>query len=510
VPNRPGLNPNYQSTDMNGMTPAGYGADPRLSPRPPVRPATPPPRAPLPTEEEAYDDHEFYADQAPPRGGRRSAADYQQAYRDMEHGYEEEAPRSRGPWILLALLLLAVAVAGAGVWFYQSSIKPSMTSQTTTEQVPVVAAPAGADKTQPEPPAATAEQAPVGKKRIYDRIVGDQEVLGGAMAPTEEVPLAPAEGNSQIPDPAAAPDGGQGLGDDAAPLPIPPPPGDGNTQGALPQDPSKQSASLSDSAAGASQAAVVASEPAPAPPAPGEIVEPAAAAAEQESIADAPPASPPKKLVEQKPAKKPAKKDATAKLGSKPVVLVPAKKKPSAPTATTTDDDVTASLDSPAADTSGLYGAAEETVATAPPAAAPQPVKKKKTLTDLFNNSSDDAAPAVAAEEPAPQPAKPAAVTKPKVAAPAPAETQVASASGYAAQLASFRTRQEATAEYARLKAKHGPILQGLAPVVSEAQVLGSTRYRLAVGGLASRDQAAAICARLLAAGERDCIVKRQ
>jgi cell division protein FtsN len=467
----------------------------------------------VPDGEADYGDDGLYAE-PPPRASRRSAADYQQAYRDMENVYEEdEAPRSRGPWILLALLLLALGVAFGAVWFYQSSVKPMMSpTQTSTEQVPVVPAPAGQAKVQPEQPAPEAGgQAPIGKKRIYDRIVGDQEVLGGAISPTEEVPLAPAEGSSQVPDPAtpAGEGTGQGLGDDSAPLPIPPPPGDGNTQGALPNGSEKQSVALNNPAADDSSAAVAVSGADVVPPAPGETVEPASANSEQEVINDAPAPAP---VVEPKPAKKPAvKKTASKSLGSKPVVLVAPKKKAVAPAPEDEVAETTATVDEIAAsDSNGLYGDSEATAQTAQPTPQPAPVKKKKTLADLFNNSDDDATAPQFQEEAPPAPAPTPKVTKPKPVAPAPAETQVASASGYAAQLASFRTREEASSEFSRLKSKHASILSGLSPVISQAEVAGSTRYRLSVGGMGSRDQASALCAKLLAAGERDCLVKRQ
>jgi cell division protein FtsN len=76
------------------------------------------------------------------------------------------------------------------------------------------------------------------------------------------------------------------------------------------------------------------------------------------------------------------------------------------------------------------------------------------------------------------------------------------------AQLASFRSQSEATAEFGRLKAKYGSTLGGVSPVISQAEVAGSTRYRLAVGPFASRDAANAMCSKLFAAGERDCLVR--
>jgi hypothetical protein len=231
----------------------------------------------------------------------------------------------------------------------------------------------------------------------------------------------------------------------------------------------------------------------------------------EESIADPDPAPVVKKKVVAKAKAAEDKKVATRSLGSKPVVLVPPSKKAIAnskkPKVQPEQlDDVAI-----ASDDGGLYGSTDLTTANtevAPPLqAAP---KKKKTLADLFRG--EDAAPDASAsdlpaiEEPVVS-AKPA-VKKPQVVAPAP--QQQASAGGFAVQLASFRSRNEASAEFGRLKAKHSGTLGQFSPIISEAQVGGSTRYRLSVGGMASQAQASAVCSSLFAGGERDCLVKRQ
>ena len=63
-------------------------------------------------------------------------------------------------------------------------------------------------------------------------------------------------------------------------------------------------------------------------------------------------------------------------------------------------------------------------------------------------------------------------------------------------------------AEYDRLRAKHGALLTGLSPRVVKATVAGTSRYRLGVGPLASRSAASKVCNSLIAAGERDCLVR--
>jgi hypothetical protein len=520
--NGPQLNPNFQpQTEYVPQNQTGFGA-------PPSRMARPQTRAPAP--QPPQDSNEFeaeYDDQPLASNSRRpSTTEYQQAYREAEYGYEDEAPKSRAPLILAGLLLLALAVAGLGVWLYLSSVKPLMTGQTATDQVPAVAAPPAPAKVQAEQLVDKAAQPAVAtptKKQIYDRIVGDKEILGGELAPAVETPAAIPEPVNEAAQAAAPPVGG---GEDAVPLPIPPPPpaGAGGQQGGLEPgslvpDPNKQSAENITPAAGESQAAVVASrgiEPAVAPasdvPVPGEIADAPIETDQsvvQEKIEDAAPApSIKKKLVSDSPKVLADKKPITRSLGAKPVVLVApskqavaASKKPKLQSAGT---DTTGSV----AVDGGLYGATDVTTATdAAPAVSATAPKKKKTLADLFKgqDATADAQPADIAAPPAPKVAAPLA--KPQSVAPAP--QQQAAISGFSVQLASFRSRNEATTEFARLKAKHPGTLGLFSPIVSEAAVGGSTRYRLSVAGMSSQAQASAVCSSLFAGGERDCLVKR-
>jgi cell division septation protein DedD len=86
--------------------------------------------------------------------------------------------------------------------------------------------------------------------------------------------------------------------------------------------------------------------------------------------------------------------------------------------------------------------------------------------------------------------------------------SQSTASGGYVAQLASFRSEAEAMAEYDRLRSKYSDVVGGLAPRVTKASVSGATRYRLGVGPVASREAASRICNSLIAAGERDCLVR--
>jgi hypothetical protein len=229
VPQRPGLNASYAPPEPAPYNPAAPGM--RQPPR-------------VTRETDDYDnmgpDDGLFDDPAPSlnraAGRRPTTNDYQQAYRDAEAGYEDEQPRSRLPWILAGMLVVGSLIAGLLVWGYLTLGKPAMNgtqqSNTTTNEVPAVPAPAQPAKAQPDQAQQGTAASGATRKQIYDRIVGDQEVLGGQITPTEEVPQT--GGASAVPQPANGASG-QAPADsgDAVPLPIPPPPGD-NTQGALP------------------------------------------------------------------------------------------------------------------------------------------------------------------------------------------------------------------------------------------------------------------------------------
>ncbi len=483
---------------------------------------------------------------APQRNQRRATAnDYQQAYREVESGYEDEPSRSNVPWILAGLLFLVLAGFGS-IWAYSNYLKPNLAA-TSGQTVPVVKAPEQATKVSPDataevPAAAPGQAAQPTKKQIYDRIIGDREVLGGELVPTEQTPVQPETNSQAVPapaDPVVVPAAGTGA--DGTPLPLPPPPGatgDG-TQGSLEPDvKSDQQIANITPAAGASPAANL---PLEVPVAPAPIVETvnkvATAIEAPKAVAITPtettptPAEPVIKLtpeasetiqdtpvVEAKPAPvvvkklKPtdAKKTVAAatqqkSLGAKPVILVPPAKQ--------------VSIDEAVPEAGGgIYGndpiGQPTTVAQDTPVVAPAPVKKRRSLLDLFKKdttTTDAAADNVVVQESQPEllpetkPAQKVAAAKPLVVEPTP------KASGaYVAQLASFKSKAEASQEYSRMRSKHGAIVGRYAPIISEAQVAGTTRYRLNIGPMASSNVASSLCQSLFAAGERDCLVRRQ
>ncbi len=452
---------------------------------------------------QAYDDDygdEIFEDAPPPRSSRRASAnDYNQAYRETEGVYADDRRRSSGPWLLLLFLMLAAGAAGAGLWYYNANVKTAATTS-SPGTAPVVAAPEQSAKSAPEQPldgqSGSSGSSP-SKKQIYDRIIGENEVLGGQVVPTEEAPMQPEaqQGDAEQPlQPGGfaddVSDGGEAL-----PLPMPPPPGAGNdTQGAVSAPPPNKVVALSSPAkATNSTGLAVETEIAPIP---GEN---AAAAINQQATPPAEPAPAMEEIVNDEPApaiKKPVVKAAKStaekspQLGAAPVVLVP-----------------------PSDSAGASQGAGAPVVIDPPVAAQPAPaVKKKKTLFGLFKGTNDQevAGQATGAVPVAPE-QQVAAIPQPAPIQPPPAPAQVAgTGSGYYVQLASFKSQAEANTEFGRIRTKYAGILGTLPSAINPATVGGSTRYRLAVGPVSSRDQATKICNSLVAAGERDCLVRKQ
>ena len=477
--------------DDLGYAGAGYEAPPRSLQRPGA----------LRGQSQAFDDDygdEIFEDAPPSRSSRRaSATDYNQAYRENEGAYGDDRRRSSGPWLLLLFLMLAAGAAGAGVWYYQTKVK-TVATNVSTESAPVVAAPEQSAKSAPEQPLdgqTNAGGSATSKKQIYDRIIGDNEVLGGQVRPSEETPVQPEaqQGDAeQIPQAAGSTDA-LSEGGDALPLPMPPPPGTNtDTQGALSTPTDSKTVALTSPQTTTKSAAL---EPEIAP-VPGEnaaaatseqATPPAANAPAKEEIVNVDPA-PVKKKIVAKSTKTTDEKSAS--LGAEPVVLVP-------PT-----------------DPAGLgQNASAPLIVDQPVATQPAPVvKKKKTLLGLFNGTNNQAPPTqTTATTPVVPEQQVASLPDPAPVQNQVAPTQIASAgSGYFVQLASFKSEAEASAEFGRLKLKHASILGNLPSAINPATVGDSTRFRLAVGPLSSREQATSICSSLVAAGERDCLVRKQ
>ncbi len=513
----------------------------------------------------AYDEdvNEVFEDEEPPRPQRRraSAQDYNRAYRDYEDGDDAEPPRRRGPWLWL-LAIAAIGLLAAGVIYYYLTYMK--TSGQANGNVPVIEAPQQAPKSAPEPGSGSTlgtqgsmQPSPADqRKQIYDRILGDDEAGGNQVVPTQEQPqsVEPTGDNATTGGAPIPTIGADDNANDPMPLPLPPP-GD---QGSLPGNANQQTAAL-----GAVNESVM-RQPAPesvsngvagpalndsadtGAPVPGQVAkatEPNATQppppSEQISEPDPLPVQPvkPKVRAEKKPPKKTvAAVDETGagqNDGVAPLVLVPP-----AQTGTTQAQDIQNNptpvalpdvnqqpKQQPKAETAGaeqkstsFFGVGSNKLRLTGKGAEGAIQGGTGNWVNSPTQSAASAQATDAGPEQVPQQVPeatpqqvvsvaPETVTAPQPAQPAPEQT-TPSGSGYIAQLASFRSEAEAMAEYDRLRSKHSDVLSGLSPRVVKATVAGASRYRLAVGPLASRSAASKLCTSLIAAGERDCLVR--
>jgi hypothetical protein len=123
--------------------------------------------------------------------------------------------------------------------------------------------------------------------------------------------------------------------------------------------------------------------------------------------------------------------------------------------------------------------------------------------------------PAARAQQPSTARVQSAPAARPpqqQLAALTPATTPaVAGGTGYVVQLASFRSEAEAAGEFHRLQSRHPQLVGTLQQRIQRADLGASgTFYRLGVGPLGSKDLASRLCNSLIAAGEKDCLVRRQ
>jgi len=160
--------------------------------------------------------------------------------------------------------------------------------------------------------------------------------------------------------------------------------------------------------------------------------------------------------------------------------------------------------------------------ASAPPVTPVRPVRGGPMQLNpnpvLRRPESAAAAPAASRSDPAaPDRSAPAAAPAPE---PAPAPRAVASASPapaaspsgqYVVQLAARKNEEQAQSAYDALKAKYGNLLGRYQPLIQRAD-LGDrgVYYRVRVGPMASAESAGELCTQLKAAGLTDCLVRQR
>ncbi len=443
-----------------------------------------------------------FGDNAPQAGyGGRSARDYSQAYREFDDDYEEEPKRGWGGIIMLILALVAMGAVAIGlIYMYQSG---KTTTGGAPGSVPTVAAPEQPAKAAPDATATDQGQQPQGKKLIYERILGgDNANQPEQIVPREETPV--------VPPPASE-------GGDSLPLPLPPPP---QTQGSA--DPggtqevvaTSQTTDSQEGAAGVEPAAsAVLNGPIANPPVPRRrpgnlqvaLVEQPGFAAQQPQPQVYQPPAPQQPQVYQPPAPQSGPQSLDT--------LIQSVQQP----------ELQQQAPQPAA-TASVRGVARD---DDPLAGSRQPFNSQaQSQQQAFNAGPQTLQPSVQ-----PQPQQRVALAPPPVAAPAPAPTQPVTSqdlqafappqpsqqasqgdgTGYVIQLAAYRSEGEAMTQYQQLKTRHSNLVGNLPPAVQQTNLGASgTFYRLGMGPVQSKQAATELCNKLIAAGERDCLVRRR
>jgi hypothetical protein len=502
----------------------GYGAPAAPAPRPPAPPAQSYQRAPH-GDDDLFQDNGYRpaaplgratSEPAPAKPGNdlragfddpfddtlaggyggRTARDYSQAYREFDDDYEDDEPRRGwGGIIMLVLALLFIgALAVGGVLWWQS--QTSTTGGATGGQVPEVAAPDQPAKAEPDAtqPAQTGTQ-PQGRKLIYERILSDDGAnQPEQIVPREEQPVSPA--------PSGNTDG------DSLPLPLPPPPqNSGSLQPGAAEPAAQQVASTTrtdnqEGAAGVEPAAsAVSSGPIFRPPVPRRKPRNLVASVQnppttqfQPVLQPAPqPAPQPQPLPQIAQPVQPQQGAIIQQPQLQPQVQEPA---PTRSRVAGRDEDPLAGARRPFNSSAGTQQQ------SGPTQLAPAPAQQQVALSPP------------PATVPAPQPQQP--VTSQDLQAFAPPSApqsppSTSGGSGYVIQLAAYRSEQEAMAQYQQLKSRHGNLLGNLPPSVQQTNLGASgTFYRLGMGPMTSKRAATDLCNKLIAAGERDCLVRRR
>jgi hypothetical protein len=440
----------------------------------------------------------------------RTARDYAEAYREFDDDFEDESPRRWGGLILMVLALVAIAALAVGLifWYQQQPGESAGGSD-----VPVVTAPDEPAKKQPEQAQEPSSSAPPqGKKLIYDRILGSgSSNESERIVPRQEAPRAPEQSS--------------GEGNlDSLPLALPPPP---QPESSLqPQQGQSPAASAATGLPSVSETQEAAAE------------QPAASAFSEQQQASEPettstgldnppvPRAKPRELVASiqttpndqfQPVIQPGPTD-EAEAGG-PIQLQPQRLQ-------TLPANPQLSQQPPAQRQISSFGNPPEAPATQNQSRtvggrAEDPLAGIRSPFQSAQQPAQQPAqqqqPQIASiPQPQPQPLQPQQQQSlqsfaPPPQQPAQSQASAPSTGGYVVQLAAYRSESEALQEYQQLRARHQNLVGNLPPAVQATNLGASgTFYRLGMGPMSSKQAATELCNKLIAAGERDCLVRRR
>ncbi len=441
--------------------------------------------------------------EAPHNPSRAGASDYTAAYRDYDDAfdYDEEPRKKSGVWIFLVLMLLVIAAIAAGAyWFINFGSK--IGGAKPASNVPTITAPEKPVKVTPSAPDNSAVPGQVKRKKIYDRILGDQTLEPEKLVPTEETPVQPV---TPVPNNSGtdAPTGIEPL-----PLPLPPPPTVPGQQGSLSGKTNKVASVTPAPTSGQTMIAPTASRPANTKSNQGggqsaPLPLPPATETPANAPANAPAAASPPDIAQPTASQTPDVKPAPLPR-SKPAIIV-ARARQAA------EQSRLAALTRKAAPQFPTTGpAVARPVTPSAPLTGGGPVQLNHGTTGGTNFNSGTNTRAVV-NQPAPTQPRTNIASLPQPTQPRTPQAAPTTGGGYVLQLSTFKSRGGANAEYRRLMSRHSRLLSGLQPQITEADLGANGKfYKLRLGSLANRSKAAGLCNSLIASGEKDCLVRKQ
>jgi sporulation related protein len=161
------------------------------------------------------------------------------------------------------------------------------------------------------------------------------------------------------------------------------------------------------------------------------------------------------------------------------------------------------------ADQATADGPASSSAASAAAPRSATPSQSSNGPLSIVPSSNDAPAPAARPRAAAPQPVPLSKSPANETASAAPAAPATTTSGGYAVQVSSQRSEEEAQSSFRDLQAKYPDVLGGRAPIIRRAD-LGAKGifFRAMVGPFGSADQAAELCSNLKAAGG-SCLVQK-
>ncbi len=434
-------------------------------------------------------EYQYNPEGADPRQGYGDYDPEFQQY-DQQYGDFQEQPRRRGPFLLVGSLV-GVAVIASGLIFAWQALKGG-----NEPTIPVVRVDENPIKVEPQTQPKAIET-PRKTKLIYDRIRSEDTETESTLVPREEEPTIPAAQEQSTNDPnqlsinpTSETPQINADGTDPLPLPLPPPPVN-NSQNTQTTQPTFNTTTQNLNTGGE---VVVPTQN--EPPAPASLD--TATTVDTDQATTPPPSDAIAKLIQSPPL--PREKPTPPSRQVDPGPAVPTGPIQIAPLPGSVERDI--------ATTEQVTPDQNQVTQIQPTAPATQQVptqEQPRRRTSRFSDELDTGTRVTNTQQ-----NTQVAVAEPNAPTPEAVQPQAPITGGnYMIQTASFRSQEEAQAGFQELQSRHPSLLGTYSPLIQQAD-LGTrgTYYRLRIGPIETRSQASQLCNSLIAAGERDCVVR--